>query len=121
MTRQQHWATYALQRVKEHRQGHNGVTARQEKQYARDCMRTPSLIKQSGALQAIAFLRRKDDERAFADNLASVYRNGMNSETLLRDLARAPLAEYLVLTRDLIDVAVWFRRFAQSELHEEEE
>ena len=29
---------------------------------------------------------------------------------------QAALAAYLVLSRDLIDISVWFRRFAQSEL-----
>jgi hypothetical protein len=76
------------------------------------------LIKQSGALQATAFLRR--NATGFVDDLASVCRDGLSGEALIRELSCASLPDYLALSRDLIDVAVWFRRFAQSELKAEE-
>ncbi len=118
MTRQQQWAKEALARVK---QQHGKP---KESKYRTLCMKLPSLLKQSGILQSLAFMRARDEiGKQFCDELAQVYgvpKEGEQSagEVLQKRAQRAELNEYLVLSRDLIAVSVWFRRFAQAELRD---
>jgi CRISPR/Cas system CMR-associated protein Cmr5 small subunit len=121
MTRQQQWAKEALARVK---QQHGKP---KESKYRTLCMKLPSLLKQSGILQSLAFMRARDEiGKQFCDELAQVYgvpKEGEQSagEVLQKRAQRAELNEYLVLSRDLIAVSVWFRRFAQAELRDSDE
>lgn len=123
MTRQQKWAAGALERVKEYHD------APREQQYRTLCMKMPVLIHQSGLVQALAFVRARSDPKkgdvgkAFCSDLARVYGNHAAQDpgaTLSTDAQGAPLPRYLLLTRDVIAVATWFRRFAQSELKKPE-
>lgn len=86
----------------------------------------PALLKQSGVVQSLAFLRARDggEGRTFCDELAEVYGLSMNEragEALQKKAQEATLDQYLVLSRDLIEISVWFRRFAQSELKDEQD
>ena len=116
MTRQQRWAKLALERVRDY-QGKDS-----ESKYRTLCMKMPSLLKQSGLVQSLAFMRARDDiGKVFCDELATTYgllvTNDKSAGEVLQDQAQnAELPVYLVLSRDLIEVSVWFRRFAQSEL-----
>ena len=118
MTRQQQWAKEALKRVE------NQKERATESKYRRLCMKLPSLLKQSGLVQSLAFMRARDEiGKQFCDELAQVYgvqKEGEQSagEVLQKRAQRAELNEYLVLSRDLIAVSVWFRRFAQAELRD---
>lgn len=118
MTRQQRWAKLALERVRDY-QGKDS-----ESKYRTLCMKMPSLLKQSGLVQSLAFMRARDDiGKVFCDELATTYgllvTNDKSAGEVLQDQAQnAELPVYLVLSRDLIEVSVWFRRFAQSELNE---
>lgn len=118
MTRQQQWAKETLKRV-----GNQKGKATESK-YRTLCMKLPSLLKQSGILQSLAFMRARDEiGKQFCDELAQVYgvpKEGEQSagEVLQKRAQRAELNEYLVLSRDLIAVSVWFRRFAQAELRD---
>lgn len=118
MTRQQQWAKEALKRVE------NQKGKATESKYRTLCMKLPSLLKQSGILQSLAFMRARDEiGKQFCDELAQVYgvpKEGEQSagEVLQKRAQRAELNEYLVLSRDLIAVSVWFRRFAQAELRD---
>ena len=84
-------------------------------------MKLPALLKQSGTMQAIAFLlsRKEPAAKQFASDLAAVY-GTTSADALRRNVLEAPLPQYLVLSRDLIDISVWFRRFAQSELADDD-
>ncbi len=121
MTRQQKWAKEALKRV----QAYQGPD---EKKYRTLCMRTPALIQQSGLVQALAFLRARDGEegKRFCSDLAAVYAPEQAAKgdpgERLQTLAQSTdaLLAYMTLTRDLIDVAIWMRRFAQAELKSDE-
>lgn len=90
------------------------------------CMKTPSLIHQSGLAQAIVFLRsREKNGKDFVDMLARVLattRDGVNRGDDLQKLAlgEGDLSAYMALTQDVSDVAAWLRRFAQIELKEDE-
>jgi len=112
MSRQQDWAQRAF----------SAVTAQKtktatEKKYATYCMKTPSLLLQSGLVQTTAFLRSRGEEaaKAYLDDLAKTL--GEPSGDKLDHRARtAALGDYLRLSRDAVAVASWFRRFAQVEL-----
>ena len=91
------------------------------------CMKTPSLIHQSGLAQAVVFLRSREKNigKDFVDMLARVLattRDGVNNGDKLQKLAlgEADLSAYMALTQDVSDVAAWLRRFAQIELKEDE-
>jgi hypothetical protein len=62
----------------------------------------------------------------FCDELATTYgllaTNDKRAGEVLQDQAQNAerLDQYLVLSRDLIDISVWFRRFAQSELADDD-
>lgn len=91
------------------------------------CMKTPSLIHQSGLAQAIVFLRSRDKKigQDFVDMLARVLattRDNVNTGEKLQKMAlgEGDLSAYMALTQDVSDVAAWLRRFAQIELKEDE-
>ncbi len=121
MTRQQRWAKLALERVRDH-QGKDS-----ESKYRTLCLKMPSLLKQSGLVQSLAFMRARDEiGKVFCDELAEVYevqkKDKKSAGEVLQDQAQHAerLDQYLVLSRDLIDISVWFRRFAQSELADDD-
>ena len=114
MTRQQRWAKGAFEKVKAAR----GKPDEQRYRYRSRCFETPILIRQSGLVQAIAFLLRVKGNHPFVNDMASVLGAG-DGARLQRVAQEAPLSDYLALTRDAIAVSVWFRRFAQSELEPE--
>lgn len=115
MTRQQEWALRAQEQVRSLRGGQH---AKKHKTFG---MKMPGLIQQSGLVQALVFVqtRVKDDGPAFTNALASVY-GARNGQTLIDRSRSAPLPTYLALTRDLIEVATWVRRFVQIELRDVE-
>jgi CRISPR-associated protein Cmr5 len=117
MTRQQRWAEGAFTKVKAMKGKPD------EEKYSTRCMRMPSLILQSGLVQATAFLRGRDEPgtTAFLNDFAVVLAEpkAMTGEALDGAARNADLDKYLRLSRDALQVATWFRRFAQSELDAE--
>lgn len=87
------------------------------------CMKTPALIHQSGAVQAIAFLRSREGAigRDFSTRLAVVM--GVANDDALHALAVSDtdVVAYMMFTERLSDAAVWLRRFAQSDLADVED
>ncbi len=84
-------------------------------------MKGPALIQRAGIVQALAFLLSRNDDRGghYASDLAAVY--GYPDPRALLNAARSEncdLTTYLAMTRDLIQIAAWFRRFAQIELQD---
>lgn len=114
MNRQQRWAHGAHAKVKA---AHN---TDQEAKYRTFAFKFPSLLIQSGSAQAIAFLAsRTEPGPSFLNDLAVVA--GFSDGTKLGEHARtAEFQDYLKLSRDLLDVGTWFRRFAQAELKGED-
>lgn len=88
------------------------------------CMKTPSLIQQSGAAQAVAFLRSREGEigRDFSKKLAHVLELkddvALHTEAFRED---HDVVSYMYFTHQLADAAAWLRRFAQSDLTDIEE
>ena len=126
MSRQQKWAKEALTRVSQHK-AKTKEEQKKESKYKTLCMKMPSLLKQSGLVQSLAFMRARDEiGKVFCDELATTYGLAATSDKsageVLQDQAQHAerLDQYLVLSRDLIDISVWFRRFAQSELADDD-
>jgi CRISPR-associated protein Cmr5 len=116
-TRQQRWSKAALQCVAEVRQGQGRKEVIDVKRYRTLCMKGASLLRQSGVVQALVFLKAREgpEGEKFAGDLAKVYDKG-DLKALLQAAQTAHLTEYMAMTNDLVNVAIWFRRFAQSEL-----
>lgn len=126
MSRQQKWAKEALTRVSQHK-AKTKEEQKKESKYRTLCLKMPALLKQSGLVQSLAFMRARDEiGKVFCDELAEVYevqkKDKKSAGEVLQDKAQNAerLDQYLVLSRDLIDISVWFRRFAQSELADDD-
>lgn len=121
MTRQQRWAKAAYAHVKAQAAGGGA------RDYRTLCLKMPVLL-QRGLVQALAFIRARSGEvgKAFCRDLAATYDERLaggaaDGELMKRAQEESDLSGYLALTRDLIAVSTWFRRFAQSELGSEGE
>jgi hypothetical protein len=91
------------------------------------------LIHQSGALQALVFQVARDEAgKQYVNDLAAAYWAQEQEDTrkagtgkkeseqaharLIVETQQMPLKQYMAFTRDLAEIAQWFRRFAQIEL-----
>ncbi len=111
MTRQQEWALRAQQQVRDL------AATPQRKKHKTFGMKMPGLIQQSGLVQALVFVQTRTGEGGpdFVDALATVY-GVANGNALVTASRTADLAQYLALTRDVSEVAIWVRRFVQIEM-----
>lgn len=122
-TRAQSWSLVAFERV---------TSAKADKtvnsgKYRTSCMKMPGLIHQSGLLQALVFQVARDKDGArYVDDLARAWYHhdaraaGAGHVGLIQAVQAMELGSYLAATRDLADIAQWFRRFAQIELRDVE-
>lgn len=113
MSRQQEWAKGALAKVLNAGKKDEAYV----KKYNTACKKGASLVQRVGALQAMAFWMSRSDEefRAFAEDIADVWQKA-KAESVRDNLMKANTESYMALTRDLTEVALWFRRMAQAEL-----
>ena len=82
----------------------------------------PLLIHTNGLAQAISFvaaMTSKPDMRIYQDFLDDLAQTvGETTGERLQNLAlTSDLGNYLRLTRDVLDALLWYKRFAQSILH----
>ncbi len=120
-TRAQSWSKTAFESVHEEAAK---TDANARKKYKTSCMKMPGLIHQSGALQALVFQVARDAHgQRYVDHLARAWFQdpGKNREDLIAKAQTLELLPYMALTRDLAEIAQWFRRFAQVELAGTEE
>lgn len=116
-TRAQDWSRVAYKRVSE--QASNAPDGAVVPKYKTSCNKMPGLIHQSGVLQALVFQCARDaDGRRYVDHLAEAYfqRSQADHGQLIKKAQQASLSEYVALTRDIANIAQWFRKFAQIEL-----
>jgi CRISPR-associated protein Cmr5 len=112
-TRQQRWSVAAHRAVL----GFADAKDDKKKKLKTLCMKMPALVQRSGAVQALAFvISRAEEGERFANAIADTLEPGRKGADLLEKCQTADLAAYLASSRDLIEVATWFRRFAQIEL-----
>jgi|LSQX01.2.fsa_nt_gb CRISPR-associated protein Cmr5 len=115
MTRQQQWAIRAHQQVLQLK------TKSEKGKHKTYAMKLPGLIHQSGLVQTLAFLRtREAGGRDFVDAVASVY-GARSGDVLVQRVQNAALPEYLAMSRDVVSVAEWIRRFVQIEMQDIDE
>lgn len=108
-TRSQTWSHSAFTHVRARRDG-------DQAKYNTSCHKMPGLIHHSGLVQALVFQCARDaDGRAYVDDLAATL--GLEGHAALIERAQtAHLRQYLALTRQVSEIAQWYRRFAQIEL-----
>lgn len=121
-TRSQQWSRFAFERV---RPGVElGNARRNDDKYKTSCNKMPGLIHQSGLLQALVFQCARDaDGELYVDHLAQAWflDPSKRADDLIGAAQDATLDRYIALTRDVADIAQWFRRFAKIELRDHEE
>lgn len=112
MTREQKRARSAFERVSQHR----GKEASWRDQYGGMAHKLPVLVRQAGLAQALAFVesRGKEAHRVFLEDLAQTL--GLSKNELLKQSREAQLSQYLRFSREVLAVAQWYKRFAQSVL-----
>lgn len=115
-TRAQKWSKVAFESVRAEaaKTGKDG-----QRKYKTSCMKMPGLIHQSGALQALVFQVARDEHgKRYVDHLARAWFQDKTKghEDLIATAQSLDLLPYMALTRDLAEIAQWFRRFAQVEL-----
>lgn len=116
MSRQQKWAKDALKHVQDAR---NKDDDGYKKKYKTAALKGASLVQRVGALQAVAFWQSRSDQafRDFAGHLSQTWK-GRSADQVRSDLMAMSTEQYLVASRDLTEVAMWFRRMAQAELRD---
>lgn len=111
-TRSQEWAQKAYEKVE-------AAAGRGGEEYKDMALRLPILVRQAGLAQALAFVhsRGKEEHKRLGDDLAQVLGYG-NLVELAKAAREAELLAYLRLTREVLQVAEWFKRFAQALIQE---
>lgn len=119
-TRQQTDALRAFEHVREIA----GDTDKElRKTYSRAVMRFPILIRQNGLQQTLGFYEGKaatksgKAEKKFLEQISEAL--GLSNEPTRKILA-ATLPQYLFYTRRCLEIAIWYRRFADSMLDDTE-
>ncbi len=112
-TRAQKWAEDAYNRVKARAQGDKA------EKYKDMALKFPVLVRQAGLSQALAFVASRGEEahKNLVNDLAKTLgREGLDA--LAREAMGAELLAYLRLTREVLGVAEWYKRFAQALIKE---
>lgn len=128
-TRAQKWSANAYRCVKSMKTPTEKGTSSDK--YKTSCMKMPGLIHQSGLLQSLVFQVARDESgRLFVDHLAETWREAQSTpqtpkgsnptkwahQQLIEYAQSQELKSYLALSREVAEIAHWFRRFAQIEL-----
>lgn len=89
------------------------------KKYATMAHRLPVLIHTAGLTQALAFVEAKSQNEpaweAYFNHVAEALEKA-DGNTLFLESQTAELEEYILLTKRVNDVVVWYKRFAESVL-----
>jgi CRISPR-associated protein Cmr5 len=79
--------------------------------------RLPFLVRSAGLAQALEFVAsRGGDEGGIILNHVAENLGQGTSENLRNQIRKAPLNEYMKLTRDVMAALQWYKRFTQSVL-----
>lgn len=93
-----------------------------EAKYRTLALNFPTMILQSGLVQAVGFLMAKDEaeHQKLASHISQLL--GYQAiEDLHKHLLRSDITEYQLLTRKAIDAASWLKRYTQALLKKEGE
>jgi CRISPR-associated protein Cmr5 len=109
-TRDQRYAVDAYQSIAK-------VKAEDRQNYGGMAHKLPILIRTAGLAQALSFVdsRGKDAQKLLLEDIAKTI--GKPGKAALLSRAReAELGEYMLLTKQVMDALLWYKRFAQSVL-----
>jgi len=107
-TRDQEYAISAFERV--------SIVSKNEKEtYGAMAHRLPILIRKAGLAQALSFVEAKAaDKPAYRSLLADLKATVRRNENLATLARSAELEDYMLLTKQIMDALLWYKRFAQS-------
>src|SRR5437667_11695204 len=110
-TRDQEYAISAYKAV--------STVSRERKQfyepYGAMTHKLPILIRKAGLAQALSFVEAKaTDESAYRSLLADLKATVGRSENLATLARSVELEDYMLLTKQVIDALLWYKRFEQS-------
>lgn len=119
-TRRQERSLRAYEQVRKHKAAAENPSPEartQEAEFKRFAKSFPALIQACGLAQTVAFAQPKAP-KDFLDDLEDVMK--LEEGTDLCEMARkAPLTEYLRLSRDALDAATWLKHYAEALLEGE--
>src|SRR6266700_4147490 len=110
-TRDQKYAFSAFERV--------SIISKKEKQfyetYGAMAHNLPILIRKAGLAQALSFVEAKAKDKAAYSSLLTDLKATVRRNENLATLARSvELEDYMLLTKQVMDALLWYKRFAQS-------
>lgn len=109
-TRDQKYAADAYRRVSQ-------IAAKDRASYGAMAHKLPILIRTAGLAQALSFVEAKSIENDAMKYLLTDIGKTVSVDVPLANKARiAELNEYLLLTEQVMDALLWYKRFAQSVL-----
>lgn len=117
-SRSQTIATEAMSRVQAVQAEYPDKESKPRKEYGSMAHKLPMLIRTAGLSQALAFVRARGKEmhiRLLNDVAHSAGKaDGSNLQEAAHDAEN--LADYMILTRDVLNALLWYKRFAESVL-----
>jgi len=107
-TRDQEYAVDAYKRVSK-------IKEADRTSYGSMAHKLPILIRRAGLAQALSFVESRGSEaqKQLLEDLGATVRRGGNLANAARS---AELADYMLLTKQVMDALLWYKRFAQSVL-----
>jgi CRISPR-associated protein Cmr5 len=121
LTREQQRALHAYERVKR-------VPEKERPDYETQVNALGSTVLRNGLAAALAFLERDQEKKAAArqllDDLASARIPGLQSARgaeLPGEVRRLELRGYMLATREVLQLAIWFRRAVQATFKKKEQ
>ncbi len=97
------------------------LPAKERKRYGALCHRFPLIVRENGLVAAFGFLAAKGgaDEKSPENLLLRHYACALNfpsHDALHRTVREAPLMQYCHLTQQTLQLAEWFKRYAEGVL-----
>lgn len=119
-TRTQNYSRTAYRQILEL----NSISEPEKKRYGSLCHRVPIMILQNGLMQTIGFLKGKATnengridptkaESLLIGHLA-LQLNFSNIESFFESLFNSNIVEYQIITRNILAMSIWYKRFAES-------
>lgn len=119
MTRQQQYLSWAIDHVDEVARSGKDIGEK----YLSYCRNLPALVRACGLCQAMAFVEERADPNGGSEKKAyELIRKhaakvlGYDPGQLLDQIRRAPLEQYMAMTRNLLAAWVYHKRLAEAKL-----
>mgnify|MGYP003588951119 CR=1 FL=1 len=95
----------------------------QEEKYRTLALNFPTMILQSGLVQAIGFLmaKNKNEHALLLQHIAELLSYQGNVTGLHQNILKSDLIKYQTLTRQSLDATSWLKRYTQALLKNKEE